>query len=174
MRRAGLIPTLLWLAALLAPAACATHPAAGTGGATFVVVRHAEKATDDARDPGLSAAGQARASALARGLAATPLAAAYATQYKRTQQTAMLAAGASGIAITSYEASQSVGDFVARLRRAHAQGTVLVVGHSNTVPGIVAALCACSVAPLDEGVYDRWYEIRIDAAGQAALTQRTY
>ena len=173
--RAGCtMPILLSLAAVLAVAGCASHPSIGTAGITYVVVRHAEKATDDPRDPALSEAGQARAMALARRFADIPLTAAYATAYKRTQQTAAPSAKASGIAVTTYDASRPFSTFVSELRAAHAHGTILIVGHSNTVPAIVAALCACKVSPMGESDYDRLYEVTIDATGRATLAQRTY
>lgn len=160
--------------ALLMLAACAARAPEAAGGVTYVIVRHAEKGTDNARDPSLSATGQLRAQALARQWATPPLIAAYATAFKRTQQTALPAATASGINITTYEASQPARDFVAELRHAQPRGTILVVGHSNTVPHIVAALCACTIAPLGENDYDHLYEVRIDGAGHATLTQRKY
>jgi broad specificity phosphatase PhoE len=169
---------VLIASALLAIAGCASSPPAASAmapeGITYIVVRHAEKATDDPRDPSLSAVGQARAEALARRLSTTRLSAAYATAFKRTQQTALPAATASGIAITTYDASQPAADFVAQLRRTHTRGNVLVVGHSNTVPGIVASLCACKVAALDESRYGDVYEVGIDDAGNAKLTVSTY
>jgi broad specificity phosphatase PhoE len=169
---------VLIAAALLAIAGCASSSppvsAMAPEGITYIVVRHAEKATDDPRDPALSAAGQARAEALAKRFSTTRLSAAYATAFKRTQQTALPAATASGIAITTYDASQPAADFVAQLRRVHARGSVLVVGHSNTVPGIVAALCACAVAALDESRYGDVYEVSIDDAGTATLNQGNY
>ena len=165
---------LLIASALLTIAGCASGSAATPAGVTYTVVRHAEKTSDDPRDPSLSAAGQARAEALARRFSTTRLTAAYATAFKRTQQTAQPAAAASGIAITTYDASQPAADFAAELRRTHARGNVLVVGHSNTVPGIVAALCACTVAALDESRYGDVYEVSIDDAGNAALTESTY
>ncbi|RYZ72864.1 MAG: hypothetical protein EOP91_06990, partial [Lysobacteraceae bacterium] len=87
-------------------AACATIAPAGDPSAalTFVVVRHAEKAGDDPRDPSLSEAGQARAQALARLLADEPLTAAHATGYRRTQQTAQPAADAHSLRLTLYDA----------------------------------------------------------------------
>ena len=45
----------------------------------------------------------------------------------------------------------------------------MVVGHSNTVPGIVSALCACTVAPIDEADYGNRYFVDIDAQGEARL-----
>ena len=169
---------VLIASALLAIAGCATSSqpvsAMAPEGVTYIVVRHAEKATDDPRDPALSAAGQARAEALARRFLTTRLTAAYATAFKRTQQTARPAATASGIAVTTYDASQPAADFVAQLRQTHKRGHVLVVGHSNTVPGIVASLCACTVAALDESRYGDVYEVSIDDAGTAKLTESTY
>ena len=167
---------VLIASALLTIAGCASNAAGirAPSGVTYTVVRHAEKTTDDPRDPSLSSAGQARADALAKRFSTTRLSAAYATEFKRTQQTALPAATASGIAITTYDASQPAADFVAQLRRAHARGNVLVVGHSNTVPDIVAALCACTVAPLDESRYGNVYEVSIDGAGNATLAESTY
>ncbi len=174
MRFRLITPILLALLATLTLASCAAHDPMKDIVATFVVVRHAEKATDDPRDPSLSAAGQARALALARQFANVRLTAAYATAYRRTQQTAAPSAKASGIAVTTYDASRPASAFATELRTAHSHGTVLVVGHSNTVPGIVAALCACAVEPLGEDDYDRLYEVTMDGSGAATLVQRKY
>ena len=54
-------------------AACGTTAPRDSAPLTFVVVRHAEKATDDPENPGLSAAGQARATALAERLRDAPM-----------------------------------------------------------------------------------------------------
>ena len=153
-------------------AGCATRPAAT--GATFVVVRHAEKAADDPRDPGLSEAGQRRAEALAGRLRDAGLVAAYATQYRRTQQTATPAAQSHGMQATRYDAGESAEGLARRLRAAHASGTVLVVGHSNTAPQIAAALCGCPVAPLSERDYGDLYRIAPGRRGQPVLSHERY
>ena len=83
-----------WPLAILSLAqACATPPGAHIGPAaasatTIVVVRHAEKSTDDPRDPSLSAAGQQRAQDLRIALKDAGVSDVYVTQYKRTRQTA--------------------------------------------------------------------------------------
>ena len=141
---------------------------------TFVVVRHAEKGVDDARDPSLSAAGQARAQRLAALLADAPLTAAYATAYRRTQQTAQPAAAAHALTVLAYDAQLPADQFARQLRADHATGTVLVVGHSNTVPDIVGALSGQTVAAMGEDQFDQLYRIRIGADGKAVLVQETY
>ena len=80
------------LAFALAIMACL--PALADADVLVVVVRHAEKSTNDPRDPDLDAAGQARARALAAALAGSRLDAVHATQFKRTRQTAAPAAAA--------------------------------------------------------------------------------
>jgi broad specificity phosphatase PhoE len=153
-------------------ASCASTPhAAGT--TTYYIVRHAEK-VDASRDPDLSAAGHARGQALAGRLAGTPLAAIYATEFKRTGQTVAPTASAQRTAITTYAAAQPADAFAAHLRQAHPRGNVLVAGHSNTAPGIVAALCACEVAPMPDHEYDRLSIVRIGADGRAQLTVERY
>ncbi len=155
------------IACLTLLGACATLMHTSLDGATFIVVRHAEKSTDDPRDPDLSDVGKRRADLLAERLRGENLTAAYATQYRRTRQTAAPVADAHGIALMPYDAGESAAAFATRLRAAHRSGTVLVVGHSNTVPAIMAALCDCAVADIDDDDYGNLYRIQLD--GQAPL-----
>lgn len=155
----------------LALGGCATRPAEPQAPLTYVIVRHGEKSSDDPRDPSLSEAGRARAERLADSLAKAPLRAVYATEYRRTQQTGDPAARAHGLTIARYQAKQAAAEFAATLRRDHRDGTVLVVGHSNTAPAIAAALCACEVAPMPETEFDRRMLVRIDAQGRASFEQ---
>ena len=163
------------IALALTLAGCTTTKArtADTAALTFIVVRHAEK-VDASRDPDLSAVGHARAQALAAYLGKRALAAAYATEFKRTSQTLTPSAKARSLTITPYPAGQPATEFAARLRASHAQGTVLIAGHSNTVPDIVAALCACTTAPIPDHEYDRLSIVRIEADGSARLDVTRY
>lgn len=162
--------------ALLALAACANAPRAPRAAQelTFVVVRHAEKAEAGATDPVLTGAGQARAARLAARLADAPLVAVYSTDLHRTRQTVAPSAGAHGLDVETYDPREPADAFAARLRGAHQAGTVLVAGHSNTVPAIVAALCSCEVAAMPETEFDRISTVRIDADGQARLETGRY
>ena len=169
MRRCIAIFTLL-LAAV--PGGCASVRASGD--TVFIVVRHAEKASDDPRDPSLSPAGLQRAQRLAELLEGTPLTAAYATEYRRTQQTAQPAVAAHGLTPAPYAASQPAAEFTGMLRQAHPRGAVLVVGHSNTVPGIVSALCGCDVDPIGDDDYGNLYRIGFDRDGRATLRHDRY
>lgn len=164
---------------LLALAMPAAAPATPPDATVVVVVRHAEKATDDPRDPALSEAGTARALALARQLEGLGLDAAYATQYRRTQLTAAPAAGAAGIPVTVRPVdaanAASYGTDLARDLRALPPGsTALVVGHSNTVPAIVAAISGQPALEMPETEYDRYTVIVLDAGGRARVFTSTY
>ena len=156
--------------------ACSTTPRSESASAvtTFVIVRHAEKGTDDAKDPSLSEAGRKRAQNLAGLLSRTPLAAAYATGYKRTQQTAQPTADAHAIPVTTYDAQLLAATLAVRLRAAHAHGTVLVVGHSNTVPDLVAALSGTTIEAIRDDQFDRIYRVIIGPDDKSTLAQDTY
>lgn len=159
-----------WLLAACAGAGVvdARATADATAPLAFIVVRHAEK-VDDSRDPALSAAGEARARALAVQLRDTPLVAAWTSPFARTRQTALATAQAHGLQPREYDAALPATQLAAMLRDAHRHGTVLVVGHSNTVPAIVAALCGCPVDPIDEATYGGRYDIDHDADGRPRL-----
>ena len=86
---------------------------------TIFVVRHAEKA-DATKDPDLSEAGRARAEGLAKALRDANIAAIYATEFKRTQQTAAPLAKALGITVTVLPAQDSAA-LIAKLRALNGQ-----------------------------------------------------
>jgi len=102
-----------------------------------VVVRHAEKAASDGKDPDLSPAGRARAEALARILKDSGITTIFTTEFKRTQETAAPTAAAMKIAPMVVPAKDSA-LLVSRLRQLN--GNALVVAHGNTIPDIVKAL----------------------------------
>lgn len=170
--RNGLVGALAFMLGGCASTPTADLPAAQAS-TTFVIVRHAEKA-DGGSDPTLSPAGQARAQALATRLAGQPLRAAYATAYRRTQETAQPAAQVQGVPVSTYDAGMPAAALAAQLRRDHVGGQVLVVGHSNTAPQIAAALCGCDVAPMAETEFDRLITVHADADGKATLREERY
>ncbi|WP_454831604.1 phosphoglycerate mutase family protein [Pseudoxanthomonas wuyuanensis] len=161
---------------LLSAAGCAStpRPPANDTALTFVVVRHGEKSSDDAEDPNLSPDGRTRAAELAGLLADAPVVAVYATEYRRTQQTAEPAAAAHGLAVLRYFSKGPADEAAAQWRQRYTQGTVLIVGHSNTVPALVAALCGCEVPAMSEDEYDRLSTIGFDATGKPTLEVRRY
>lgn len=146
------------------------------------LVRHAEKATDDPRDPSLDDAGERRALALAQSLRHAGIAAVYATQYRRTQDTAAPLAAAAGVAVSVRPATGEVAAdaraFAAELRARHGGEAVLVVGHSNTVPPIANALLggAGEVAAMGEEEYDRLLLVTVpaDAGARARVATLRY
>lgn len=117
---------------------------AGAPPAGVILVRHAEKAGEPAADPPLSALGQARAAALAAALKEAGVTAIVTSQLSRTRETARPLAALLGLTpeivpVVSGAVPAHV-DAVAAAVRRHGGGVVLVVGHSNTLPAIAAAL----------------------------------
>src|SRR6266436_5956728 len=102
-----------------------------------VVVRHAEKAASDGKDPDLSSAGRARAEALARILKDSGITTIFTTEFKRTQETAAPTATSVHVTPTVVAAKDTAG-LVAKLHQLN--GNALVVGHGDTIPNIIKAL----------------------------------
>ncbi len=132
----------------------------------IIVVRHAEKASDDPKDPGLSEQGKIRANKLAEILKHSDLEAVFTTQYKRTQQTGLPAASQAGLALQVRAATREnsktyAAELLKEIRKKYRGRTVLIVGHSNTVPEIVKQMTGIDVAPIDESTFDRFYLITL-------------
>jgi broad specificity phosphatase PhoE len=132
----------------------------------IIVVRHAEKSTDDPKDPSLSEQGNARANKLAAVLKDSNLKAVYTTQYKRTQQTGLPSATQAGLQLEVRPATKEntktyTSDLLKEIQKKHRGETVLIVGHSNTVPEIVKLLSNVDVTPIGENEFDRLYVITL-------------
>lgn len=121
------------------------------------LVRHAERAAISGHvpaDTGLSEAGRARSQRLAQELKEAQISAIYTTELKRTKDTAAPLAESLGIRPEVVQADD-LRSLIAKLKAA--QGNVLVVGHSNTLPQIVNALGVSSRITVAESDYDNLF-----------------
>jgi broad specificity phosphatase PhoE len=106
------------------------------------------------RDPDLLPEGRRAAEALVAWFQGGPPVAIYVTDYRRTRQTVAPLAARFGLTPIVYDPADTSG-LIARVRAEH--GAVLIVGHSNTVPDIVAALGGARPAALaHEDFGDIW------------------
>ena len=158
----------MWLGLCLMAAPMA---AVATPDTVVVLVRHAEKTTDGSRDPVLTPAGRHRANALVERVADMPIAAVYATHFRRTQLTAWPVAKARGLTITVRPAGEPANSLADVLRTRHAGQHVMVVGHSNTLPALARALGAKGIAEMDESEYDRAMIVVIGPGGEVRMQQ---
>jgi len=141
---------------------------------TVILVRHAEKKIEPNNpDPDLSAEGIERSRELARILNNAGVNAIYATQFKRTQQTAKPLSELTGVPITVAEAQDPAGIVKSILTNNRGQ-TVLVAGHNNTVPEIVSALSGQSFPLIPESEYDNMYIVTIYRFGKAKVLKLKY
>lgn len=125
----------LLLAATLLSSAALAEPT------TLILVRHAEKSADRSEDPALSEAGQRRAQQLAEVLGDAGVRHIVTTQWRRTRDTAAPLVAKLGLqaqVVATRRGGNHVAELATLLRGL--DGTVLVVGHSNTVPELIALL----------------------------------
>ena len=153
----------------------ATPPTADQPLLTLILVRHAEKeiVPPENKDPNLSGAGQARAQELRRMFDGAGIAAIYATQYKRTQQTVKPLADKLGLAVTKVEAKET-SELVKQIRARPAGQTIFIAGHNNTVPEIIAAMGGPQMPIIPETEYDNLYVLTVPSEGPAKLLKLKY
>jgi phosphohistidine phosphatase SixA len=136
----------------------AAPPAAAQN--TVFLIRHAERADASASppsmaaDPDLSPAGRERAASLATALKDAKIATIFATELKRTQQTAAPLAKALGLTLTIVPADNTA-ELIKRVKSS--KGNVLVVGHSNTVPDVIKGLGLASPPNIGDNDFDNLF-----------------
>ena len=124
---------------------------------TFIIVRHAERASQEADSP-LSAAGFARARELARVLASANITAIYATQFIRTQQTAAPLAEECRLTPIIVPTSDSYAhDVVADISAHHPGQTVVIVSHSDRIPTLLQELGIAKPPAIPMSEYDDFF-----------------
>ena len=145
---------------------------------TVILVRHAEKASPTDADPALSDAGTRRAKELAVALGDAHVSSVIVTQFQRTRLTAAPLIDATGASMISIENSGSTASHIAAVaaavRARHTGETVLVVGHSNTVTGIIAALGGPMLANLCDSQYSMLFILEMSGSGSPRLIRASY
>ena len=160
IRRAVLAAAVLALAAATAPAQ-----------QTVYVVRHAEKASDAMTgDVPLSDEGKARAARLAEILRDAGITAIYSTDTARTRATAEPLARAGNRMVRIYSDVSVLADSLKR----EPDATALVVGHSNTVPELLAALGVRQKIEIGDRDYDNLFVVVPRPSGEPLLLRLRY
>lgn len=136
-------------------------PSAALAQSAVFIVRHAERAdagmsAGTSIDPDLSEAGRARADSLGGMLKDARITQIYVTEFKRTRQTAEPLAKLLQIEPTVVSSKDMPG-LVERVKGA--SGNVLVVGHSNTVPGILKALGVEDAVAIADSEHDNLFVV---------------
>jgi broad specificity phosphatase PhoE len=154
--------TLFLFALFVAFSAFATATPCDT---TLLVVRHAEAARGS-DDPELTEAGAARAVRLAEVAKDAGVTVAYVTQFRRTRDTAapLVAAGSAKLIEVGVERSaikEQTAALARRIPAEHTCETILIAGHSNTVPMFVEALGGRTVPEIAHDEHDRLYIVII-------------
>ena len=142
---------------------------------TVMVLRHAEKAgpsTDP--NPPLTQEGQDRADALAQLVQDAGISAIYVSQYQRTQLTAQPSSDLLQIPWVQID-HQNLNGLSNQILSHHGGETVLVVGHSDTVPQIVDELGGDPlIATIDEGEFDNLFIVTRYQFNRAVVTHLNY
>jgi broad specificity phosphatase PhoE len=178
-RRTFLAP--LWLLAIagvfvLAMAFAYWNSATTT---TIVLIRHAEKQVGAISDAPLSPQGEVRASRLAQMFGDNEtfgrIGKIYVTNTRRTQQTAAGVAQRLGLSPVVVDAKVDSRELARRVLRENRGGRALVVGHSNTVPEIVAALRREEGVPaMGDEEFDTIYVVTVPTIGKVSVLRMKY
>lgn len=139
---------------------------------TFILVRHAEKESDGTKDPDLSTSGKARAVHLADLLKETSVTAIYSTDYKRTRNTLKPLATAKSLEIFSYEPLKV--EAIDKIWEKHKGGTIVLAGHSNTIPWTANQLTGSQLEDFNESDYGNLLVITVTEKGKGKLTWLKY
>lgn len=146
----------------------------GQASTTFILVRHAEKADDGTRNPSLNEMGQERAANLAEILSKQEIAALYSTPYKRTQETLQPLADNMKLEVQDYD-PYSKGEWLAELYKMHEGKTVVISGHSNTIPSLANALLGTETfQQFDEKEYSNLIIVVGTKVGEGKLVRLSY
>jgi phosphohistidine phosphatase SixA len=155
---------------ILLSATVAVAQTSETAGTVFLV-RHAEKVSD-APDALLSKAGEQRATCLAQTLRDAHIGAIYATQVKRTQQTAQPLAKKLGIQPTIVNGDDTAA-LVTDIKRDMATKNVLVIGHSDTLPKVFSQIGITNPPAIGAHDYDLLFVLS-NSNGKPELTTLHY
>jgi YHS domain-containing protein/phosphohistidine phosphatase SixA len=140
---------------------------------TIIFVRHAEKIENGTSNPNLTNAGVVRSVQLAYLLRDDSITAVFSTDYERTLQTAEPTANFHDQQIQKYLPSSTKALFQ-NISSNYEGKTILVVGHSNTVPSMVNYLCNANLPNIEHYQYNDLFIVTFSKIGQGKLLKLKY
>ncbi|HLT35813.1 MAG TPA: histidine phosphatase family protein [Enhygromyxa sp.] len=165
-------------AAACGPSCSCDAPMPEAGTVVVYIVRHAEKqpvpehaSEAERKDPPLSQLGQLRAIGLAEDIPVREIEAVYVTNTKRCRDTASAVLALNGVKPIIYPPKDVLG-LAERIRRRRGQ-SVLVVGHSNTIPPLIAELGVDELVLIPEDQYGDLWVVTL-TGDKATLEVRRY
>ncbi len=146
---------------------------------TIVLIRHAEKQLGAIDDAPLTPQGELRAARLAQmfGDANTfgRVQRIYVSDTRRSQQTAAGLAQRLSLKPVVVDAKSSTNELASRVLRENRGGLAIIVGHSNTVPQLVAALSDANDVPaIEDQEFDTMYVVTVPTIGKASVLRMKY
>jgi broad specificity phosphatase PhoE len=136
------------------------------------LIRHAEQAID-VDDPPLTEAGHRRAKAWASILRDAGIKMIYTSKKRRTMQTGEHIAQALTIPLETMPRGDVAG-LVSRLRSRHANDSVLIVSHSQTIPKLVKELGYSEDGTIKREDYDNLFVIVPEGENDATVLRLRY
>ena len=151
---------------------------------TVFLVRHAEKEDEPRRDPPLRKEGVARSQELAKLLGSAGIKRIITSQFARTKLTAEPLATKLNVTSTSISlrpnptnprliAEESTTEVVNKILE-QPGGSVLLVGHSNSVPDVIKMLGGDTVPTIDESTFNDLFIVTVYAKGKARVVHLKY
>lgn len=140
---------------------------------TVILIRHGERNAPSAAnpDPHLNAAGKVRAKKLIHVIGQSGIKAIYNSHFVRSRETAQPLASHLGLSpIVMDEPLQIKSDILSN----HAGQTVLVIGHSDTVPDLINRFGAGSMPAIDDGEFDNLFIVKVFGRQSASVTRLKY
>ncbi|SFM52254.1 SixA phosphatase family protein [Shimia aestuarii] len=133
-----------------------------------LAIRHAEK--QDGPDPALTEDGRARAANWATMLRPVGLDVVITSEARRTVETGTLIANALDLPLISFPAN-TPSALLDALEFDHEGDRVLIVGHVETLPGILTALGAPDPVEMTQAQFDRLFILNAPNSGAATLNE---
>ncbi|HEU4768140.1 MAG TPA: phosphoglycerate mutase family protein [Pyrinomonadaceae bacterium] len=151
---------------------------------TVYLIRHAERADEPRQDPPLTEKGTLRSQELARVLGNANIKAIITSQFARTKLTAEPIAKKLNVAVTPISlslspsnprmiAEQSTAEVTNKILERGGE-SVLVIGHSNSIPDVIKMLGGDVTPVIDEKKFDDLFVVTVYAKGKAKVAQLKY
>ena len=144
-----------------------------SGITTVILIRHVEKAKDGSRNPDLTEEGKNRANRFKNLFQNAGITEIYSTNYTRTKETVSPIADELALTVKMYDPSDK--NFINTILTNHKNKTILVCGHSNTIPLLVNQLIDREkYSDLNENEYGKIYIVNLSSTTNSKVVELSY